>query len=139
MPTTAKFWTVWELDGSKTPTRRHETFDSAITEAERLARKVRGRTFVVLEALATRTVDDMKRVELEAEPMPREGQSVEDLAGYYRHLERLDQAEDRARPACYATVKAIQDARSHMFGEPLRPSPSCPLCDPVSEDDDLPF
>lgn len=45
-----KFWMVL---GNGTPKYRHDSKESAITEAERLAKFFPGRQFVVLESLAT--------------------------------------------------------------------------------------
>lgn len=55
------FWLVWSPTGVRPPKYRHLTEQSAITEAERLAREHRGQLFVVLEAVAARRVDDMQR------------------------------------------------------------------------------
>lgn len=43
-----KFWLVWCVEKG-TPTKRHESIASAITEAERLARQNPGFEFHVLE------------------------------------------------------------------------------------------
>lgn len=123
MPNTAKFWIVWEPDNPRPPTKRHDTLDDATKEAERLARRHRGKTFVVLEALATRTVDDMKRVELEAELIPKKGDPVE--FGTFQF-----DAE---------TINRVLNGRFGSRSVPPRPSPSCPLCDPDYASDDLPF
>lgn len=57
------FWMVWNHDG-RAPTYRHASLDSAVREAERLAREHAGETFVVLEAVEARRVDDMLRLKL---------------------------------------------------------------------------
>ncbi len=36
---TGKFWAVWRINGGGTPQKRHETKESAIKEANRLARQ----------------------------------------------------------------------------------------------------
>lgn len=48
---TRKFWFVWNENG-RNPTYKHQTFDSAKIEAERLANLNPGQTFVVLESRA---------------------------------------------------------------------------------------
>jgi hypothetical protein len=62
------FWLVWSPQGSS-PTHRHDTQYGATQEAERLAIKLPGREFYVLQAVALRQVDNMKRVLLIA-PIP---------------------------------------------------------------------
>lgn len=62
------FYMVWSPQGSS-PTHRHESAYSATQEAERLAHKLPGREFYVLEAIAMRQVDSMKRVQL-VSPIP---------------------------------------------------------------------
>lgn len=61
--TYAPFWFVWNPD-NRNPQHKHETEESAIAEAERLARMNRGATFVVLESVCARRVDDMLRIEM---------------------------------------------------------------------------
>ena len=61
--TYAPFWFVWNPD-NRTPKHKHETKGLAIAEAERLARMNRGETFVVLESVCARRVDDMLRIEM---------------------------------------------------------------------------
>lgn len=61
----ATFWLVWNPKG-RAPTHRHASEASATDEAERLARVNRGETFVVLESVCSRQVDDMVRVSLRA-------------------------------------------------------------------------
>lgn len=58
----APFWLVWNPEGNA-PTKRHLTEQSAINEAERLARQCRGKRFTVLRSIETRVVDDMRRIE----------------------------------------------------------------------------
>ncbi|QVN18966.1 hypothetical protein [Burkholderia pyrrocinia] len=55
------FWLVWSPSGAKPPTYRHGTPESAVREAERLAKLHPGETFVVLEPIAARCVDNMIR------------------------------------------------------------------------------
>lgn len=45
-----KFWAVWRKDGGAPPSKRHETKDSAINEAARLAQNTNTEYFV-LEAI----------------------------------------------------------------------------------------
>jgi hypothetical protein len=59
----APFWFVWNPDG-RAPSFRHQTIESATQEAERLARLNPGNTFVVLESVCARRVDDMLRIEM---------------------------------------------------------------------------
>lgn len=58
------FWMVWNPQGTQ-PVHQHETEQSAIAEAERLARLNQGQRFYVLEATELRVVDPMTRVHLE--------------------------------------------------------------------------
>jgi len=51
-----KFWMVL---GSGNPVFHHESEQSAMKEAERLARQNRGSTFTVLEAVGTVTASDV--------------------------------------------------------------------------------
>lgn len=48
------FWMVYGI-GAGAPTYQHETEQSAVNEAKRLARSAPGRTFVVLEAVGAIT------------------------------------------------------------------------------------
>ncbi len=61
-----QFWFVWNPSG-RDPSFKHETEESAILEAERLARANAGKEFVVLEAIAVRKVDSMMRINLRQE------------------------------------------------------------------------
>lgn len=61
--TYATFWFVWNTNG-RNPTYRHTSEASATSEAERLARLHPGETFVVLESVCARRVDDMLRIEM---------------------------------------------------------------------------
>lgn len=54
---------VWSPDGGA-PTYRHISHQAAVHEAERLARKVPGRHFFVLQATDLRIASDMQRVVL---------------------------------------------------------------------------
>jgi hypothetical protein len=58
------FWLVWCPENGA-PTHKHETKESAGKEAERLARKYRGSTFVVLQSLHECLVDDLRTIEHE--------------------------------------------------------------------------
>lgn len=44
------FFLVWSPTGSRPPSHRHDTVDSALAEATRLAREARGAEFYVLYA-----------------------------------------------------------------------------------------
>jgi len=57
------FWLVWCPTGSKTPSFRHQTYQSAVQEAERLARCSGNAEFYVLRAETMRKVDNMQRVD----------------------------------------------------------------------------
>jgi hypothetical protein len=48
---TEKFWVVWQPE-SGAPTYRHDTYERALKEAERLAETVPGREFFVMEAMS---------------------------------------------------------------------------------------
>jgi hypothetical protein len=56
------FWLVWCPTGSKPPSHRHASEQSAIAEAERLARCAPNAKFYVLKATEVRYIDAMKRV-----------------------------------------------------------------------------
>lgn len=53
-----KFWLVW-CEGGDASTYKHDTELSARTEAERLAKLNRGRTFHVMEVIASVKVTDV--------------------------------------------------------------------------------
>ena len=57
------FWCVWNPAGSS-PTERHSSMNSAMAEAQRLARKVRGQRFYVLRAEMFYEVSDLRHVVL---------------------------------------------------------------------------
>jgi hypothetical protein len=59
----APFWFVWNPNGPS-PSYRHQLLESAVKEAERLARLNPGTTFVVLESVCARRVDDMLHIEM---------------------------------------------------------------------------
>lgn len=65
----SKFWMVWD-DGGHSPTHKHASRELAQQEAERLAKKVRGRRFVVLEAVAACCVTEVHWTALIDEEMP---------------------------------------------------------------------
>ena len=64
-----QFWMVWSPQGS-VPTHQHITHSSALSEAERLARKCPGKEFYVLQATDLRIVNDMQRVRLHPGQVP---------------------------------------------------------------------
>lgn len=64
--TAAPFWFVWCPEGNS-PRHKHPSEALAISEAERLARENPGRTFVVLESVCARRVDDMLRLNMRPE------------------------------------------------------------------------
>ena len=57
------FWLVWNPK-REVPTHRHNTKQSAINEAERLARLQRGDTFYILQAVQAISISDIQRIEL---------------------------------------------------------------------------
>lgn len=59
----SSFWMVWNPQGNQ-PTYKHPTRDSAVAEAERLARKCPGDQFYILAATDLRVCDNMQRVTL---------------------------------------------------------------------------
>lgn len=61
----APFWFVWNPNG-RNPQAKHQTENQAIQEAERLAKHNPGETFVVLESICARRVDNMLRIEMRA-------------------------------------------------------------------------
>ncbi len=65
-----KFWIIWSPTGHHTPKHRHETWTSAVSEAERLARMHPGSEFIVMGAETSRRVDNMQRVDFAAMEVP---------------------------------------------------------------------
>lgn len=61
------FWLVWNQDGG-TPTVRHNSVHSATMEAERLARAMPGRRFIVLQSIVAREVNNMAHIEFDCDP-----------------------------------------------------------------------
>lgn len=57
------FWIIWSPTGSTPPSYRHELYQSAVQEAERLARASRGDEFYVMRAETMRKVNDMVSVD----------------------------------------------------------------------------
>jgi hypothetical protein len=62
------FWIVWCPTGAN-PSYRHDDYESAVKEAERLARKDAGAEFYVMGAGTMRKVDSMIRIDF-SQPMP---------------------------------------------------------------------
>lgn len=62
------FWMVWN-EAREVPRVKHPSYESAVREAERLARTNPGETFHVLIATDAFIKQDIKRTRLEA-PMP---------------------------------------------------------------------
>lgn len=69
MSDSTKFWMVWN-DGGYAPTHKHMTEGAARSEAERLARKARGKRFVVLEAIGACCVTEVHWTALVDKEMP---------------------------------------------------------------------
>lgn len=61
-PEQRPFWAIWNPDGNL-PMQRLFDKAYAMREAERLARKQQGQTFVVMQAVASRCVEGMRRVD----------------------------------------------------------------------------
>jgi hypothetical protein len=61
------FWMVWNPNG-RSPTFKHETEESALSEARRLAGLNSGHRFYVLRAEHYFEKDDVKHVELDGIP-----------------------------------------------------------------------
>ncbi len=57
------FWFVWN-EGGRAPAHKHQSQESAMQEAERLARKHQGQTFVVLESVCAMRVDSLQVTDL---------------------------------------------------------------------------
>lgn len=55
------FWMVWNPQ-AYAPTVKHQSFEAAEAEAERLARGNPGQTFYLLQAVQIRRVDSMQRI-----------------------------------------------------------------------------
>lgn len=51
------FWFVWNTNG-RAPAFKHETAESAKTEAQRLARAHRGEEFIILQAVGGAVLKD---------------------------------------------------------------------------------
>jgi hypothetical protein len=66
-----RYWLVQCEDGGP-PTVKHRTFEDAEREAERLARNNRGKTFVILEAMASVCTADVVWTDIvdESEKLP---------------------------------------------------------------------
>ncbi|ACC71084.1 hypothetical protein PPMP20_04330 [Paraburkholderia phymatum] len=55
------FFLVWSPTGETPPSFKHQSRQSAVNEAERLARLHRGKKFYVLASTDSRMVDDRQR------------------------------------------------------------------------------
>jgi hypothetical protein len=62
--TRSSFWLVWNPQAGS-PTRQHDTFQSARIESERLARANRGQRFIVLQSVEECVIDDIVRTKHE--------------------------------------------------------------------------
>lgn len=60
------FWVVWNPDG-RAPMFKHHNRESAETEAERLAKLNRGYSFIVLQSVSARCVDNMRRIDFDVD------------------------------------------------------------------------
>ena len=65
----APFWFVWNPQGNE-PQYKHPRYDLAVSEAERLARANPGETFIVLQSVCARRVDDMLRIDMQPDGIP---------------------------------------------------------------------
>lgn len=65
-----KFWMVWN-EGNRSPAFKHWTADSAMIEAERLARQNPGQKFHVLELVDSCRVKDVFWASEQANTEPR--------------------------------------------------------------------
>jgi hypothetical protein len=52
----ADFWIVWSPEGDRPPRHRHDSYESARREAERLARENPGRRFYAMMAMSVSSV-----------------------------------------------------------------------------------
>lgn len=57
------FWLVWNPERNA-PRVKHEHRSLAVAEAERLARMNPGETFIVLETVTARCVENMQRIDM---------------------------------------------------------------------------
>lgn len=62
--TQKKFWFVWCAERLP-PNHKHDSLQSAETEAERLAKFNRSQTFVVLEAISAYKIDNLVRIDFD--------------------------------------------------------------------------
>ena len=60
------FWFVWNENG-RAPTHKHDSFERAQKEADRLAHQNGGQTFVVLESVCAVTQTTLHREDLRPE------------------------------------------------------------------------
>ena len=63
------FWMVW-VEGERSPTMRHDDEERAVTEAERLARKLKPAAVFVLRAVKRIRVTDIEVVDLQDDEIP---------------------------------------------------------------------
>ena len=61
-----QFWTVWNHNG-RVSMAQHDTEHGATQNAEHWAKQYPGETFFVLEAVASRCVNSMQRINLRPE------------------------------------------------------------------------
>lgn len=66
------FFLIWNPDG-KSPTVKHQTFQSARREAERLARNNRGHRFIVMASMEAFSLDEVVKTDLRPGPADWDG------------------------------------------------------------------
>jgi len=57
------FWFVWNENGNA-PTHKHDYFQLAEKEAERLAKMHRGQTFIVLQSVCALVVNEVQKTDM---------------------------------------------------------------------------
>lgn len=54
------FWIIWNPAGAHPPSYRHYSYQSAQSEADRLAKTYRGHTFIVLRAISECKISEVQ-------------------------------------------------------------------------------